>query len=105
MSTASYSGGIGDAPEIILPPFSVDIWDNDVDLVRLRSHFTDEMRAIWEHAMNSFIKGDWIDSREKIQLVLKKTDGQDGPAKLLLQKITDFNGIPPKGWKGFRPLT
>lgn len=78
---------IGDAPEIILRPFTVDVWDNDQELVKLRSHFTCEMRELWETAMNAFDEGDWNRSKENLKLILKITDGKDGPTKQLLMKI------------------
>lgn len=80
-----------DTPDVILRPFTVDVWDNDQELVSFRSHFTNEMRKIWERAINSFDLGDWNDSKENLQLILEMTHGKDGPAKQLLRKIAHCN--------------
>lgn len=96
--------GLGEAPDIVLPPFTPGIWDEDRDMVNLRKHITEQIRDIWNNGIESFIEGDWADARDNFQEVLDKTKGNDGPSKLLLQEINKHNCISPPNWQGYRSL-
>lgn len=95
---------LGDAPDIVLPPFTVDIWENDRDIVRLRQHFTPAMRSIWDKGIEAFIAGEWIFASDQFNLVLAMTEQKDGPSKFLLAKIASYNSIAPPDWSGHRCL-
>ena len=69
---------LGEAPDIVLPPFTVDVWENDRDIVRLRRHFTPAMRVVWDKGIDAFIAGDWMMAREQFNLVLTMTEQKDG---------------------------
>jgi hypothetical protein len=95
---------LGEAPDIVLPPFTVDVWENDRDIVRLRRHFTPAMRVVWDKGIDAFIAGDWMMAKEQFILVLTMTEQKDGPSKLLLSKIESYNCIAPPDWSGHRCL-
>lgn len=95
---------LGEAPEIILPPFTVDIWENDQDVVNLRCHFDSEKRKVWEQGIDAFEKGDWQHARVIFDKILELTDGKDGPAIFLRNKMKERNFVSPSDWRGFRKL-
>lgn len=98
------SKSLGEAPEIVLAPFTLGIWDEDVDMVSLRNHMTGKIRSIWDCGMEAFIAGDWKLAKEKFQEVLEMTNGEDGPSKNLLEVINKHDSTPPPNWQGFRSL-
>ena len=96
---------MGEAPDIVLPPFTPSVWETDRDMVNLRKHINGQIRAAWNEGIESFIKGEWSNAAEKFQEVLTITNGSDGPSKLLLQEMKNYNWIPPPDWKGYRILS
>jgi len=103
----SNHGSIGDAPEILLEKFTVDIWEKDLDLVAMRSHMNDEIRVVWGQGMGFFIAGDWQAARDKFARILEITNGKDGPTINLLRHMdNDYEGgVPPADWKGYRDMS
>lgn len=100
----SPSRALSDAPEMKLSSFTAEVWESDDDMVRLRSHITDHMRAIWDKAIDSFIQGNWVVSKDYIQQFLKMAENNDGPANLMLEYMDKYNSNPPIDWKGYRKL-
>lgn len=96
--------GLGEAPEIDLPPFVVSVWEDDSDMVNLRRHITKDMRKYWNMGIEAFIAGDWATAKEDLLKVFTLSNTKDGPTKLLLKKINDHNGKPPPNWQGYRRL-
>lgn len=94
----------GDPPNIILPTFTAQIWEEDHDMVQLRDHFTPDMRCLWDCGFDAFVSGDWKLASEKFQDVLHMSSGKDGPSKHLLNIIKDNSFEPPKYWKGYIDL-
>src|SRR5262249_52895865 len=52
-------------------------------------------RKDYEAALNFFLRGRWKDA-----LRLLEPLGQDGPAQVLRQFMTEHQQIPPPGWNG-----
>jgi class 3 adenylate cyclase len=99
-------GGIGNAPVIILPEYTVDIWNQDEDLVAMRTHMNDEIYDTFDKGMQQFIKGDWTAAKEFFNRVLAITDGKDGPAINIMKHMEDdYGGTPPPGWQGYRDMS
>lgn len=103
-STQNTPKALGEAPDIVIPPFTPGIWDDDIDMVNLRKHITDQIRNTWNEGIDHFIKGEWAEAKTKFQDVLDVTNGDDGPAILLLKVINQHNCISPPNWKGYRAL-
>ena len=87
-----------------MPPFTIDVWERDEDMVHLRAHFKASTRQAWDDAIKAFIGGDWDLSTIYLNKVLEETSGKDGPAKNLLQKMKAFDNKVPENWKGYRIL-
>ena len=47
------------APDIIVFPYSTDVWDDDEDLIQLRHHVDGKFREIWRGGIEAYISGDW----------------------------------------------
>lgn len=91
-------------PEFILSDFSVDIWNDDADMMLLRTHFDDECRSTWNEGLDYFLGGNWAYAVVKFKHVLNRLDGNDGPSKFLLKYIEAHDAICPFGWSGYRDL-
>lgn len=100
-------------PDIRVPPCDPAIWDNDLDLCRLRRAFTEGFRRCWEMAVDAYLSGDWLTAREIIlsellhPLSLQRGNSQDqpiadGPSKYLLSVMESHKWVPPADWNGFR---
>ena len=97
---------LGDAPEIILPPYTVGIWTTDEDLVAMRTHMSTEILDTWDGGMHAFIEGDWKKATEMFQNVLNITAGKDGPSKNILRHMEeDYGGKVPMDWRGYRDMS
>lgn len=97
-------GILGEAPEIVLPKFCIDVWDMDEDVVNLRIHFKEETRKAWELGFKSVIEGDWGAAVSHLNEVLEATDGRDGPSQFLMKKMEKFGFKAPNDWNGYFEL-
>jgi hypothetical protein len=95
---------VGEPPEIILPPFTVQVWEEDEDMLHLREHFTADMRSLWDKGFDAYISGDWNTAMKHFQNVLLMSGHKDGPSIHLLNLINEHSCRPPKDWSGFRVL-
>eukprot|EP00978_Attheya_sp_CCMP212_P033797 scaffold138328_cov55-Attheya_sp.AAC.2 len=80
---------IGDVPHFYLPTFTVQIWESDEDMVRLRQHFTEKCRAIWSNGIEAYSNGDWNTAAEHFNHVLRMSKNTDGPSRYLLKQIEE----------------
>jgi len=95
---------MAEAPDIVIAPFNVDIWEDDRDMVNLRRHFKGEIRTTWDKGMEAFVAGDWTMAKEQFHKVLEMSNNKDGPSKLLLQKMHAYDSKAPPNWQGYRSL-
>lgn len=56
------------------------------------------------HAFQSYIKGQWSESKQMLQEGLKLKP-EDGPTLSLLSVMQETNFKAPADWKGYRVLT
>jgi hypothetical protein len=91
-----------EAPTIVVPPYTQQIWTEDADLVDLRHLITDSVRTLWDMGMEAYIAGDWSKAKQIFDETLRLTKGKDGPSKALLAYIAEHDGVAPKSWKGYR---
>jgi len=97
---------MGDAPEIILEPYSVATWESDEDLIIMRTHMDDNIRSTFATGMKLFIDGDWEGAMAKFSRTLEITNGRDGPSKNIMNHIVhDYGGTCPTDWKGYRDMS
>eukprot|EP01036_Dinobryon_divergens_P029541 gene29541-38656_t len=86
-----------------------DVFDNDYDLITLRSHVDDEFLDNFKEAVSLYLSGDWLKAKDLFQKTdahMQKTPlGGDGPSRTLLEYMKERNFVAPKDWKGYRPLT
>lgn len=100
------TGSLGDAPIIILPRYTTEIWDVDPDLVAMRTHMSDLIHSTFREGMDSFIAGDWEKAKEKFEETLSITENQDGPSKNILRHMQDdYANVKPPTWKGYRDMS
>ena len=98
------TNNLGNLPSIVLAKYTTACWFEDPDLVGMRAHVTDELRAYWSVAIEAFIAGDWREAKKLFKEYLDMTDGRDGPAKNILGHMeNDYEGGEcPADWKGYR---
>jgi len=90
-----------DAPEIFV---------NDIDLLMLRSHITNEFNETFEQGLKFYLQGYWAQAKpyfERCNESMSKVPGMDGdgPSKTLLRYMAAQNFNAPTSWAGYRPLT
>lgn len=93
-----------EAPEILLPPFSVNVWEKDEDIINLRSHINDKTKKIWDDGIHAFVNGDWASAITHFNEVLELTGGKDGPSRNIMTKMAEYEFKAPPDWKGYRIL-
>lgn len=91
-----------ESPTIVVPKYNQDVWMVDPDLVELRHHISDALRAKWDVAIAAYVKGEWARAKEVLQETLAMTRNKDGPSKFLLAQIEEHGGEAPHGWLGYR---
>lgn len=98
------TGFAAEAPLIVLPPFSVDVWESDEDIINLRANMSGKTKEIWDNGINAFVKGDWGSAVNFFYEVLESTGGKDGPSKNIMTKMREYDFKVPPDWKGHRTL-
>lgn len=103
-STASAS--LGEAPDVTMPIFSVELWKHDSDLNLIRSHFSSSQRTAWESGFQAYISGDWKGACLEFQNVKKlAARSRDGPSSFLLALMEKSNFEAPEDWEGFHLIS
>jgi len=85
-----------------------DVFEQDADLLALRSHIFQEFVDTFNEGVSSYLIGDWSTARiflEASNKLMVPTFGCDGPSKTLLEYMETRNWTAPNDWAGFRPLT
>ena len=70
-------------------------------MVRAKSHFTDKQRHIWGLGMDAFEAGTWDVAQAHFNEVLRQSNGKDGPARYLLQRMKVHSFCAPDSWQGY----
>jgi len=91
-----------EVPEIVIKPYNVRMWEDDNELIQLRHLVNDSFRALWRDGIAAYIRGDWPKARDIFHETLKRTNGEDGPSKNLIEVIDHHGGIAPQDWQGYR---
>lgn len=78
-----------------------NVWKNDIDLVRARSHFSKHQRTIWEAGLQAFVDGEWDVAKTSFEDVLKQSGDTDGPSQLMLGRMRALNYSCPENWHGY----
>ena len=88
-----------------------DIFEQDYDLLQLRTHITEEFLQLFRDGVNVYLAGDWelarevlVKANELMNELAPSLEG-DGPSKTLLKYMANHDWKAPNSWKGFRPLT
>ena len=85
-------------------------FEEDSDLLDLRSHVTEEFTTNFTKGISSYLAGDWPVAK----VFLKKSDelmaqvegfNGDGPSQTLLNYMENRDWKAPEDWAGYRPLT
>mmetsp|Transcript_30364 Transcript_30364/g.44687 ORF Transcript_30364/g.44687 Transcript_30364/m.44687 type:complete len:871 (-) Transcript_30364:458-3070(-) len=96
---------LGEAPDVSMPFFMVDVWDVDPEIRELRKYaITDTQRKVWNRGFDAYVKGDWSLALVCFNDINDTTSGGDGPAQFLLSKMEEHNFVVPPDWKGFRDV-
>jgi class 3 adenylate cyclase len=90
------------APKIIVAPYSIDVWEEDEDLVELRSRINDHFRIVWAEAIKYYIEGNWSKAKDMLRRTSDMAGDKDGPTNYLRKYIKDHRDTAPKGWRGYR---
>lgn len=83
---------------------SSSILENSKELISMRSHITPEFISTFEKGMNSYIAGDWSDSKYWVEQALQ-IKPNDGPSETLMNVMAEEDFKAPSDWSGFRVLT
>ncbi len=94
-----------EAPVIIVPGYTQNVWTDDADIVELRYQINDSFRALWENGIASYVKGDWQKARDIFHETMRLSKGKDGPSKFLMEIIDHHGGTAPHDWPGYRDET
>lgn len=89
-------------PTVVVAPYSKDVWETDIDLIRLRRLVNDAFRTVWKEGMAAYIKGDWQKARDIFHETMRSSNAQDGPSKFLIKVIDEHGGTAPHDWQGYR---
>lgn len=71
-------------PDIRIPKYDVNIWDEDSELIFLRREMTLAKRALWNEAFSCYLQGDW----DKACFLFRQISN-DGPSKTLIRLIEE----------------
>lgn len=77
------------------------MWKNDIDVLRVRSHFSKHQRDQWDAGMKAFVDGKWDEAKSNFDEVLKQSGNTDGPSQLMLGRMRQFNNTCPEDWPGY----
>jgi hypothetical protein len=91
-----------EAPTIVLPKYTQDVWTKDEDIVELRHRVNDSFRALWENGIAAYINGDWQKARDIFHETMRLSKNKDGPSKFLMEIIDEHGGSAPHEWPGYR---
>ncbi|KAL3784601.1 hypothetical protein HJC23_007057 [Cyclotella cryptica] len=92
---------LGDLPVIRVINDFPGVWKTDVDVDRVRAHFTAQQRCQWETGIQAFIDGKWEVAKANFEDVLKQSENTDGPSKLMLGRMKEYNYSSPESWPGY----
>lgn len=59
----------------------------------------------WQAAFDQYLAGEWAVARTVMEELCAERDGEDRPARLLLDYMAESEFSPPPGWSGCRKLT
>lgn len=93
---------LNQTPNIVVAPYTQQVWTEDSDIVELRHRVNDNFRLVWEQGVAAYIKGDWQRAKEVFQETLRMSQNKDGPSKFLLEVIDENGGTAPTDWAGYR---
>ena len=93
---------------------TADVFEQDIDMLYLRKHVTQEFLDVFNLGVDTYLKGEWPEARKHLEVAnemmkeVKTLEGYlkgDGPCLTLLEYMEERNWTAPADWKGFRPLT
>lgn len=91
-----------EAPTIIVPPYTQQVWTEDNDIMEMRHRVNDAFRVLWDQGIAAYIKGDWQKARDIFHETLRMTRNKDGPSTFLVGVIDESGGTAPSDWAGYR---
>jgi len=91
-----------EAPTIVVPPYTQNVWEEDSDIVELRHNINDKFRLTWAGGIEHYIRGDWQQARDVFHETMRLSKGKDGPSKFLMDIIDHHGGTAPHDWPGYR---
>jgi len=89
---------------------AADCFEEDSDLLDLRSHVTADFLTNFQKGVSSYLAGDWPVARvflkksDELMAQVEGFDG-DGPSQTLLNYMGSRDWKAPEDWDGYRPLT
>ena len=91
------------APVIEVQPYTLAVWETDVDLVDLRHLVNEKFLALWSRGIALYIEGgaSWAAAREIFVETLRLSGGKDGPSKFLIELMDEYHGEHAH-WPGYR---
>ena len=89
------------SPDIKIPVYRPEIWEEDEDLIELRHIYGIEFSKAWTQGMEHYIKGQWNVASTYFKQTLKMSHDIDGPSKYLLKCMSETNNEAPDDWMGY----
>lgn len=81
-----------------------DLFERDVDIMKLRSGYSDEFFARFQMAFLNYEAGEWDVAKTILQQVAELHEGEDGPSIAMGRFMDSHGGEAPANWAGHRPL-
>lgn len=69
----------------------------------MRKEFTEEFYLVFDEGIRAYIKGDWLEAKEKLEKALK-IQIKDGPALAIMNYMSEFEYRSPTNWEMCRYL-
>lgn len=82
----------------------IQLFRKSKDIKLMRQSFVEEFFNSFKRASQAYIKGNWGECKQHLD-VCSKYQPKDGPSATLLSVIGETNFVAPETWEGFRELT
>jgi hypothetical protein len=89
---------------------TVEAFEKDYDLRKLRAHVTDEFKDLFSEGLSNYLAGDWVQAKinlENADEVMARNCpalGGDNPSRTLIKYMEQYGFVAPRTWKSYRPL-
>lgn len=80
----------------------IERMEEDPELIALIENVPHRIISYFRKIYKLYEQGEWGQAKIGLQKILKRIN--DGPTQFLIHFISEYNCIPPPGWKGVREI-